>query len=171
MSDLELAQQAPVDQLRQAIARLDAERDQLAEAGNLDTLAVGLAQLRLLAKDLRTLTEAVEADVANMMPAKTHEIDGFGVLEVRTSTTRNQWQWESLWPALVRLTLDPEGTGELPELPTVVASMTSLVEQVIGLTGSKGPRLTQLRALGFDPDEWSSIGRTKQSVQIHGGEA
>lgn len=156
--------------LRRSLAVLDDQRAALAEAGDLDALASGLAQLEPILRDLRDLARAIEDDVARLMPAKTVEVPGVGVLERRKGTDRRAWDWPSLLPLLIRAYVDPDGTGEMPDAGEVVARMRELIVDVIGVTPSKGPRVRQLRELGLDPDEWceSSPGRT--SVQIHGGE-
>ena len=155
-------------ELRRAIAAVDAERVALHEAGEVDDLARGLAAIKILMSDLRMLADATEANVAELMPSKRHEIEGLGTLERRKGTDRKAWEWESLWPLLVRLTLDPDGTGELPDLPTTVASLTSLTQEVIGLTPSKQPRVTALRAMGVDPDDWCDATPGRVTVQFHG---
>ncbi len=154
--------------LRRIITELDTERSSLLEAGDLDNLAIGLSAIRTLIGDLRMLADATEANVVELMPARRYEIEGLGTLERRKGTDRKAWEWESLWPLLVRLTLDPDGTGELPDLPTTVASLTSLTQEVIGLTPSKQPRVTALRAMGVDPDDWCDATPGRVTVQFHG---
>jgi hypothetical protein len=154
--------------LRRIITELDAERASLVEAADLDKLAIGLSAIRTLIGDLRMLADATEANVVELMPQRRYEIEGLGTLERRKGTDRKAWEWESLWPLLVRPTLDPDGTGELPDLPTTVASLTSLTQEVIGLTPSKQPRVTALRAMGVDPDDWCEVSPGRTSVQIHG---
>lgn len=157
-------------ELHQVIARLDEQRQALTDAGQLDALALGLAQLRGLMADLRDLGQLVEADVANMMPGKTWEIDGLGTLERRAGTVRKSWDWEQLLPRLIRLSIDPEEVGELPDAPELVERFTALVKDTIGVTPSKGPRVAGLKAMGLQPDEWCQSSPGRVSVQIHGGE-
>lgn len=162
-----LHQQPALTTLRQAIAAVDEQRQALVEAGDLHNLAHGLAQIGALLGDLRQLQTAVEADVAALMVDKKVEIDGLGVIERRKGTDRKAWDWPSLLPLLIRSEVDPEGTGELPAAPVVVEAITRVIVDVIGVTPSKGPKITGLRARGLDPDEWAETSPGRVSVQIH----
>ena len=159
-----------VHQLRQALAHVDDQRKQLAEAGDLDALAHGWNQIRPLLADLRGLADAIEADIAGLMPSKTHEVPGVGVLERRRGTSRKAWDWDQLLPLLIRLHVDPDGTGEIPGPAEVIDRMRGLIEDVIGVTPSKGPRVRSLRDLGIDPDEYAETSPGRTSIQLHGGE-
>lgn len=159
-----------LDQLRRSLDGLDTQRQALADAGDLDTLAVGLAQLKPLLTELSTLRDAIEADVAALMPEPRHEVPGLGVLERRRGSVRRSWDWDHLLPLLVRSYVDPDGTGEIPEAGEVVERLRALITEVIGVTPSKGPRITALRERGVDPDEHCESRPGKTSVQIHGGE-
>lgn len=153
--------------LREAILAVDDQRQALAEAGDLDNLARGLAQLRTLVGDLRQLAAATEDDVARLMPAKRVEVEGVGAIERRKGTDRRSWQWDDLLPLLVRLYLDPDLTGELPDAAEAVERMKALIVEVVGVTPSKGPRITPLRELGIDPDEYAEVTPGRTTVQIH----
>lgn len=157
--------------LRHAIARADQQREALHEAGNLDALAAGLHHLIPLLRDLRILHQSVMDDVANLMPSPQWDVEGVGRLERKQATDRRSWDWEALWPALVRNELDPDGTGELPAVAEVVEAMTRLAVDVIGLTGSKAPRVTELRKRGLQVDEWCESKPGKVSVVITDGAA
>lgn len=159
-----------VDALRAAIHAADVQRTELAEDGDYETLVHGLAQLLPLRRDLSDLLRAVEDDIARLMPSKTVEVEGVGVVERRKGTDRKKWDWDSLLPLLIRLWVDPDGTGEMPAAPEVVERMKALITDVVGTTPSKGPKVTPLRAAGVDPDEYCESSPGRVSVQIHGGE-
>lgn len=164
--------QAPsaLGELHQIIGALDQQRQMLSDRGDLDGLSLGLDQLRTLLADLRDLAQLVEADVANMMPAKTWEVEGVGTLERRTSAVRKSWDWDRLLPTLIRLSIDPEQTGEMPDAPELIARFSQLVADVIGVTPSKGPRVAALKSLGLQPDEWCEASPGRTTVQIHGAD-
>ena len=159
--------QDPLLTLRRAIAQLDQQRHDLAAAGNLHTLAAGLAQLRALTGDLRQLAQHVEDDVAALMPDKQVEIPGVGVIERRKGTDRRKWQSEDLLRTLIRDEIDPDGTGELPDAGTVLQSVMTVVTECVPITGSLGWRVTKLRERGIDPDEWAECTPGRVTVQIH----
>lgn len=159
-----------VEQLRYALAQVDDQRKALAEAGDIDSLAHGWNQLRPLLADLKSISEAIERDLADLMPDKLHEVPGVGVLERRKGTDRKAWDWPELLPRLIRSCVDPDGTGEIPDAGEVIERMRSLIVDVIGVTPSKGPRVRPLRDLGFEPDEWCESKPGRVSVQLHGGD-
>lgn len=158
-----------LDMLRRGLAQLDDQRAALAAAGDLDTLAAGLVSLTALLDDLRELARAVETDVAALMPEKRHEVPGLGVLERRKGTDRKSWDWETLLPTLIRMYVDPDGTGAIPDPVEVMDRMRELIVDVLGVTPSKGPRVTPLREMGLDPDEYCATTPGRVSVQVHGG--
>ena len=159
-----------LDVLRAGIADMDGIRQELADAGDLDSLAHGLHALRRLKRDLAMLESAVEADVAKLMPQPTVEFDGF-VAQRRRGTDRKAWQSEQLLDqVLLRAAHDPE-TGEVIDDPYLLRDRVSeLVRMTLPVVPSTGWRVTGLKALGLDPEDWceSSPGRT--SVQLHEGD-
>lgn len=156
--------------LRAAIGRLDGERGDLAAAGDVDALAVGLAGLRTLQRDLRALADAVEADVAALMDGPRLVVDGLGVLERHRRAERVRWDGEAILQRLVRLALDPDGTGELPASPieAVTAVIGALAECSTITLPSTSWRTTALRARGIDVDgeELRSKEPGRPTVQI-----
>lgn len=159
-----------LDLLRHGLAQLDDQRAALAEQGDLDTLAAGYVALTALLGDLRDLARAVEDDVARLMPSKRVEIDGLPVLERRRGADRRAWDWDTLLPLLIRLYVDPDGTGEMPDAVEVIDRMRELIVDVIGVTPSKGPKVTPLKEMGIDPDEYAESKPGRQTVQIHRGQ-
>jgi hypothetical protein len=153
--------------LRTAVLGLDDLRAKLTAAGDWPNLAIGLAQVRDLAAQLATIAHDVERDLAELMPSRREEVAGL-VLERRMSRKRSEWDWDQLLPRLIRLTLDPEGTGHIPPPMAAVEAMRGLIVETIGVTPSRGPRVTQLRAMGLDPDEWCHSVPNKATVQITG---
>lgn len=156
----------PLSDLRRIIADLDAQRADLAAAGDLDRLAAGLAAVRKITGDLRDLAAGIETDVAALMPDKQVEIPGVGVIERRKGTDRRKWQSEDLLRTLIRDELD-DGTGELPSPAETLDRVLGVVTACMPVTGSLGWRVTALRERGIDPDEWAECTPGRVSVQIH----
>lgn len=167
---IETAPTGGVDHLRRALAQVDDQRKALAEAGDIEALAHGWNQIRPLLADLKSVTEAIEADLAALMPTKTVEIPGVGVLERRKGQDRKAWDWPELLPLLIRMYVDPDGTGEMPGPAEVIDRMRELIVDVIGVTPSKSPKVRPLREMGIDPDEFCESKPGRVSVQLHGGD-
>lgn len=147
--------------LQRAIMALDDQRQTLAELGDYETLAVGLARLRVLSQDLRTLARSVEDDIARLMPERRVEVPGVGVLERRKATDRKNWRWaEVLNDALPACLERNDGS--------VMDAFGELI-QMLPLNASTGPRLAVFRdQLGFDPAEYAECTPGRQTVQIIG---
>ena len=149
-------------QLRLAIAALDDQRQELAEMGDYETLARGLAAVRTLTQDLRTLARSVEDDVARTMPDRRVEVEGFAVLERRKATDRRNWRWSEVLNDALPVCLERnEGS--------VMDAFGELI-QMLPLTSSTGPRLAVFRdELGLDPSEYAETSPGRITVQIIGG--
>ena len=105
--------------------------------------------------------------IADAMPDRRIEVPGVGVVERRQGKERRAWDWDALLPQVTRCYMDPDGTGEFPTDPLIaVDRMQAMAEDVIGLTPSKAPRLSPLRGLGIDPDEFCESKPGRVSLQI-----
>ena len=154
--------------LRLALGRADTMRGELAEAGDWESLASGLDQLRVLSKDLSVLVRAVEADVHRLLPERKVEVPGFGVIEKRNGAVRKRWRSDELLSEVVSRSLVDPATGEIEDDPRAVRErLVAALVAAVPFTGSLGWRVTALRDMGLDPDEWAEITGYTQSVQIH----
>lgn len=125
-----------------------------------------LAEVRSVRQALGIRERAIEDLLADVMLDDTMTLEGVGVFQLRHGKDRKAWQSEQLLSEVIRRSLDPEGTGELPPLPEVVERIRAGVFDTAPVTPSLGWRVTALKRLGLDPDEWceSTPGRT--TVQI-----
>lgn len=151
--------------LRTAVAQLDDQRKELAEAGEYERLIYGLAALVPLLRDLRELERALKQDIAELLPEKRVEVEGVGVVERRTSTSYKGWQSEDLLREIVQSCSTVDENGELHTDPE---RLIAVLKQAVPFTGSLGWRVGVLRDLGFDVDEWSTSTPGPATVQIHG---
>jgi hypothetical protein len=158
-----------VETWRDAIEALDAQRSELAAAGETGMLAFGLDRIRELRRQLGDLERAVEADVVGLMESKTEVIDGLGTLERKKGTDRKHWQSDDLLRQLVRDAyldaVDDMEPGDDPSM--IVGRVFDTVTACVPITPSLGWRVTALRAHGIDVDEWCEARPGRVSVQIH----
>lgn len=152
--------------LRAAMLHVDERRIELAEAGDFEALAFGLVALKALLDDLKILTRSIEDNIVGLLPAKRVEVDGLGVLERKRGNARKAWDSEELLGRVIRLAVDPDGTGELPPAGEVLERLRSTLAAVVPFTGSLGWRVTALRELGLDPDEWCHTEPGRLGLQI-----
>lgn len=152
--------------LSAALVAVDERRAELADAGDWQALAYGLAGLKKITAEIRLFADAVETDVYRLLPSKREVVDGLGVVERRQGATRRKWQSEELLGQVLRLALDPDGTGELPPAGELLARIRSALLETVPFTGSLAWRVTALRELGLDPDEWCEKTPGRKAVQI-----
>jgi hypothetical protein len=144
--------------LRQAIAAADEQRTELANAGDTDSLAIGLVAFRMLVRDLRTLADATEADLARIMGehgARRIDLDHVGTFERKRSTTRRAWQTGDLAARLVSDAMARD----------VIHHPSDVVDLLLECASISGFKVTPLRALGLDPSEWCEENREDYSIR------
>jgi hypothetical protein len=166
-SQVQAAASNGIEGLRHWIMTADDMRAELAEAGDYQSLAFALAQLRTLMGDMRMLTDAIEANVADLMPERRLEMSGVGVFEKRRATARKQWDWQTLLDdAIGKALVDPE-TGELPS--TVGAAVQLVVDTIMDvapLTPSANARVGALKERGLDPGSYCEEEARGYKVQV-----
>ena len=149
--------------LRADLMRADERRAELYEAGDYVTLAWVVNEARKFKFELDAFVRECEENVAALLPNKKEIIDGLGVVEKRTTSSR-KWESPELLRHLVRTTLDPENTGELKT--ENIMELLGLLEQVLPLTSSLGWRVTPLREHGINVDSYSEVTYGRSNIQI-----
>lgn len=149
--------------LRADLLRADDLRAELYLAGDYVTLAWVVNEARKIKADLDTFVRECEENVAALMPNKKEAIDGLGVIEKRTTSSR-KWDSESLLKDLVRRNLDPDGTGEITL--ERVFNLIEALKKALPLTASLGWRVTPLREDGYDVDQYSEVTYGRSNIQI-----
>lgn len=149
--------------MRHALLHADTLRQELAERGDWEQLLFAIDGLRQLKLDLDTLLRSCEEDAARLLPQKKVNIDGFGVVEARTTSSR-KWDSEPLLNDLCRNILDPDGTGEMKA--ENIGRLLKVLKAVLPITSSLGWRVTALKDLGVDPEQYSETTYGRKTVQI-----
>lgn len=143
--------------------RADDRRAELYAAGDYVTLAWVVNEARKIKADLDAFVRECEENVAALMPTKKEAIDGLGVIEKRTTSSR-KWDSEGLLKDLVRRNLDPEGTGEITL--DRVFTMIEALKKALPLTPSLGWRVTPLKEDGVDVEQYSEVTYGRSNIQI-----
>lgn len=147
---------------------LNPEAANACDTGDVEELAHLHVALTKTRQQLATICSTVEAALADVMTDKRLDLDGLPPLERRQGATRKAWDHDRLVPLVVRLALDPDGTGEFPTDPVdVMDRVVGMLTKVYPFTPSTNPRVGELRALDIDPDEWCETSPGRVSVQIH----
>jgi hypothetical protein len=149
--------------LRSALLHADTLRQELAERQDWNQLVYAIEGLRALKTDLDTLLRSCEDDAARLLPDKKVVVDGIGMIERRTTSSR-KWDSEPLLKDLCRMILDPDGTGEISAAS--VAKLMKVLKEVLPMTASLGWRVTALREVGIDPEQYSETTYGRQTIQI-----
>lgn len=149
--------------LRGAILQADGLRQELATKGEWIQLTFAIEGLRKIKADLDTLLRDCENDVARLMPEKKVYIDGLGEIERRTTITR-KWESEELLHNICRLALIDQDTGEVPM--DLLHRVTALLKASLPVTASLNWRVTGLKDLDIDPDDFSDKTFGRQTIQM-----
>lgn len=90
-----------IAEFQKALIHMDDFRQDLADTGNWEALAHGLTQLSEFKKNLSMLIESIELDINKLLPEKKVIMEGLGIIEKRTSTSK-KWESERLLDNIVR---------------------------------------------------------------------
>jgi hypothetical protein len=145
-----------------ALLAMDDYRAQLAEAGDWNTLAVGLVNLNDFKTNLIMLIQQIELDIYGLMPDKKTVIEGVGILEKRRANTK-KWESNRLLEDIVSSKLQTE-TGEIH--PSDIFSLIDTLQRVLPLTGSLGWRTGELKKENIDIEDYCSVTWGRQTISI-----
>jgi hypothetical protein len=151
-----------IAEFQKALIHMDDFRQDLTDTGQWEALAHGLTQLSEFKKSLSVLIESIELDINKLLPEKKVVVEGIGIIEKRTSTSK-KWESDRLLDNIVRRCLD-NGTGEIT--PTDVMRLVDTLKKVLPLTASMGWRSTELELHGFDPKDFSDTVFGRKTVTI-----
>ncbi len=159
---------ADTDYLVSLEALLDAiwDFDTKFRGGNPKDLDVtSLVSMLDAVRDMTNTLKSVDERLVEVLTAKMGDpiaVDGV-VAEVKWGKPRKQWETEQLASLvseeIIARAIDPE-TGAL-ETP-----VSQLIQQLLQFVGVSYWKVTALKALGIDPDQYCEVGPAKASVQL-----
>lgn len=155
------------DRLSAALVHADDVRRTLVEAGDLDALARGLAEIRRMRGELAIFESVLDGDVSALNLARPREsgptvVDGLGALETRRRSAKQRWDSEALFGRLVDRICDEgfvdphtgERIGDPATADRIAAGLRERLAAAVPLTPSMGWRIGGLVAAGIDPSEY-----------------
>lgn len=176
--------------LRSAVLALDDERTALVAAGDVDRLANGAADLKVLLGDLNAFLRGVRVDLARLLIARHEaeggnpnrrpkvEVEGLGVVEVPSGRERKNWDSPGLLRHLITQAIaDPE-TGEMrtDSVPEAAGAILEVLMDCLPVTASLGWRVgtfdkatdtwTGLRKYEVELDAWSDEVEKERLAEI-----
>ena len=161
LGSLEASTSDIVRMFNNVLLQLDDVRQELAEAGDYESLAHGLKNLIDFRNNLIAVIQMIEKNLYDLLPEKKQVIDGVGMVEKRRSSTK-KWDSEKLLNDIVRRGLD-NGTGEIT--PTDIFNLVDTLKRVLPITASLGWRVTELRKI-VDPDFYCETSWGRPTIQV-----
>lgn len=124
-----------------------------------------LVAIRETRSNLSTLTHRIERELLAVMGDRRFVVEGVGEVICRKATKRTKWDHHALMMRVVARALDERildaSSGEYE-------SEGSAVARVMEACARPNWRVTALRELGIDPDEWCEVDEDAWSVQLPG---
>ena len=184
---LDRAQQATptgaLRSIREALAGLEDQARDVAEAGDYELLARGYAELTALKKDLATVIGVISDLVVDTVPVQVSSkgkeyrdpvhIDGVGTFEVVRRAPTRKWESDELLHKIVRDHIVDRETGEVPDDDTLatVARVVEAITAAAPFTPSMGWRVTALKEMDVDINDYCETKRPEgHSLKFTGGE-
>lgn len=130
--------------------------------------AVRIARLRA---DLADIHAELCDRIAAESPERRFDVDGYGRVEIRTSTRRTRWDHDTLLAHVVARLVDTPGvvwdpdTGERIPAPNAARNIADGIRASISLGAGK---LRGLETLGLDADEYCQADEARPSIAFLG---
>lgn len=134
-----------------------------------DALALGhlLAQLRRSVKYLQDCAALVEDEMVKCAPSKQFEVPGVGTAEIHTGSKRTSWNHDEVAGVVAHALAD-----EIPAMVTEDGEPVNHIQYVTDIingfrvASSDGWKVTGLRALKIDPDDYCHTEWGRKTVQM-----
>lgn len=132
-------------------------------------LAVVLAAVREARAGLAEFAAEVERVLLAEMGEKAIEVEGLGLVEAKRSVRRTGWDHETLIPHVVARLADEPGVFFDPDDATLLPYATighNVARRLKECISFGAGKVTGLRAIGLDPDEYCSADEAHWSVRL-----
>lgn len=146
-----------VQVLTDALERMVEDIDALREAGDIEALADGYAELDQFVKAARDVRNHAEDAIAGLMNGRVVNLDDRVTLERHGGYKRTDWDWDGLLHELgADRWIDPN-TGEC---------VVDTLREVVSLTASVSPRVGALRDRGIQADQFCEKAPARRTVTV-----
>lgn len=135
---------------------------------DLDKVALLYAQAKERTDAWRKATGEIEKHLHAVMEGhgvKRHELAGIGMVEASRRTKRTGWRHDDLLGDIARKVADNRRLLDSGELEPAEWVMARLVTKCLSLSGGK---VTGLREVGLQVDEYCEVGESEPSVRLVG---
>lgn len=138
--------------VRDAISSASADLAALAEAGDWESILMGIAVLDTIRRELSILRSTAGGIAAELMPDKEYLVPGVGLWE-RRSTAKRVTDWDAILNAIQNRALVDTKTGEVIEDPRIaVDRMYRLIKAIVPLYRSTAAKQGGLSEAGIDKE-------------------
>lgn len=124
-----------------------------------------LSELRLAVETIQQIDAALVRHLYLTAPHGDIEVDGIGVVSVRRSNERKEWDHQD-WKHDVRGAILADIGDELYDLEGNEVDVAGLIRKAQDVHGAQAPKVTALRALGLDPQGYCHEVPGKPTVSI-----
>lgn len=156
---------------RALLDSIEAEIDRAADEGERDELVGILVAIRDVRADLGSLAKWAEARLLPLAGEKRWQVPSIGEVTIRRKTKRTGWRHDEMLPALIARIMDeketlydPE-TGELLPYVQIGHNLTRRLRSCVSFGAGK---VTGLREIGLQPDEWCNEESDGWGVELPG---
>jgi hypothetical protein len=158
-----------LDMLNGALLYIDDMRARCVALDDTEGLMVGLSNLVRFSAQLKTVVQAVEGDLADLLPKGWHPVPGDGGYINHGTTTSTTWSAEDALRDVTRRAFVrylEANDGEITNVADVIASVVNAIYAAAPLAPSNQWRVTALRDQGLEPDEYRQT-TERDSVKWH----
>jgi hypothetical protein len=125
-----------------------------------------IAEMRKRLSDVHQMLDDFLIEAADGRPGDLSLANG-GMVTVEPPSTSRSWQSDDLLREVVRRVFDPEGTGVLDDAAiAAIDQLVPVLATVLSMSRSTPWKVTGLKDLGIDPDEYAEkrVGRNRVKV-------
>lgn len=147
--------------LMDVVTQIDMIRQALALAGDWQSLARGLVNIKEIKKNLDVVISSMEKNIYDLLPDKETFEPGVGMITKNMGSSK-KWDSEQLFDDIVARHMPEDGEIK----PTHLFGIIEDLKKALPLTSSLAWRSGELKRLKFNVDRYCETNYTKPSIRI-----